>query len=181
MKSLSVLVLFAVTTIGCGTRVGYIDPQSAIQQTEEWRQVEASVTAYSASQQPAIDAAKDAVTKARTAKDPGDEIVAKENKYGDLVNALNAEVKRREDAGGSKILDGMRKLIEPMAAADGLGAVVPRAGAVWIDPKLDLTEKLAKKYDAQAAAASVGEVQQLRQEVADLKAAKQGSPPLAKK
>ena len=180
MRNLILVLLLA----GCGgTRVGYIDPDRAVQQTDEWRAVQGDAKAYADSRQPEIDAAKDAVQKARAAKAPAEEIVARETKYGEVAGQIDQEVKRRLNAGGQKIYQAEQRLFESFVASEHVDVIAPVAGAIYIDPKVDLTAKLAKRYDAQAGSATVQQVADLTAQVADLKAqqAKQGSPPLAKK
>lgn len=181
------IVLIAILAAGCGTRVGYVDPERAIQQTDEWRAAQSDAKAYADSRQPELDAAKDALQKARADKAPAEQIVAKETKYGELFNQVNAEVKRRTDAAAVRISAEMTKELETVATERGVAAIAYVSGAAWVDPKLDVTADLAKHCDARAKAASVGQVADLQakmkeqsEQLAALRAG-QGSPPLAKK
>jgi Skp family chaperone for outer membrane proteins len=75
-------ILILALAAGCGTKVGYVDPERAIQQTDEWKSVQAATKAYAESRQPELDWMKDAIQKARASKAPAEEIVSKETKYG---------------------------------------------------------------------------------------------------
>jgi Skp family chaperone for outer membrane proteins len=180
-------LIAALLFAGCGTRIGYVDPERSVQQTDEWRAVQADVKAYAESRQPELDALKDALVKARTAKASAEEIVAKETKYGEMYSQVQAEAKRRADAGAAKISAAEARMAEALALAEGFDVVAFSGGAAYINPKVDLTAKMAKRYDEQAGAASVAQVAELRAQVADMKTkeaaleAKQGSPALAKK
>jgi hypothetical protein len=74
----------------------------------------------------------------------------------------------------------MGKQVQRLAAEEGFDAIQPIDGAFYVNPVKDITDRVAKRYDQGAAAASVDEVQALRDKVAAMEA-KQGSPPLAKK
>jgi hypothetical protein len=142
--------------------------------------VQAEAKLYADSRQPALDAANAAVQKARADKAPADEVLAKATKAGQLAEEVNVEVQRRANASVIKIRNAEKRLAADLLAERNLDAIAYIGDAMYVKPNLDLTDQLAKLYDKQAGAASVGEVQELRAEISALKT-KQASPPLAKK
>jgi len=171
MKTLIIATLWLAS---CGTRVGYVDPQRAIKQTDEWRTVQAGATAYAESRQPDLDKAQAMLAKARGAKASAEVILADETEANALKQQIDAEVKARLDAGGGKIGAAMTQTLGQFAEAQGVSVVLPATGAYWVDPRLDLTTALAKHYDQ-------GKIQRLEAKVSELEAQHQASPPLAKK
>jgi hypothetical protein len=107
-------------------------------------------------------------------------VLAKATKAGQLAEEVNVEVQRRANASVIKIRNAEKRLAADLLAERNLDAIAYIGDAMYVKPNLDLTDQLAKLYDKQAGAASVGEVQELRAEISALKT-KQASPPLAKK
>jgi len=174
------LIVATLALSACGTRVGYVDPDRAIQQTDEWRTVQADAKAYADSRQPDVDRATAAVKKSRDEKATAEKVLADEAAAADVRQQVDAEVRRRLDVGAKKIGAAMSGSFDSFAVAQNVVAIAPLKAAFWIDPRLDLTAQLAKHYDQQIRAGVSTEVQELRAENAALRA-KQGSPPIAKK
>jgi Skp family chaperone for outer membrane proteins len=169
------LLTVIVIAAGC-TRTGYVDPQRAVKQTDEWRSAEREAKAYADSHQPDLDKAQDAIKKAREAKASAEVILSDETKASQLENEINGEVSKRLNAVAGKIWDRMGSSLGKVAADHHVSGVIPLRDALWIDHDSDLTDYLAKAYDRDQAGA---ELQALREQVAQQ--AKQGSAPIAKK
>ena len=174
------IILAVLTLCACAPRIGYVDPQRAIQQTDEWKTVQSDAKTYADSRQPEVDQAAAALKKLRETKAPAADILAAETRANEVQQQVNAEVRRRLDAGAQKIAAVLAASIEPFAAEQHLSAIIPTTGALWIDPSSDLTGALAKRYDKTRAPATTAEVQAMRDKIAAYEA-RVGSPPLAKK
>lgn len=168
-------------------RVGYVDPTAALNQTADGKSLAAALNAFSAEKRAQVAAARTDVQRAKDAKKGADEIAALQAKADDLQSAADKEFAKRRDDGAARISAGLNRLIPKIRAEHGFAAL--QQTPVDVDPALDVTSELARRYDLGEGAAApppmaseeaTRKIADLEKKVADMAARPpQPSPPVA--
>jgi HAMP domain-containing protein len=164
-------------------KVGYIDPTKALNDTGEGKANIASLNAYSSAKRSELALARAEVKKAQDAKKDEAEVATLKAKADEIERTGQAELERRQREGADKISKGLERILPKLRAAHGFDALMVKP--LDVDPALDLTAELTSRYNSgegdapPPAPPMTVEVEALRKEVAELKAAKTGSAPVA--
>jgi outer membrane protein len=144
-------------------KLGYVDLQRAIGETEEGRKARADIKKVFDQKQKELDEQQEALRKQMEDLDkkrtllPPDKIREKETEIQAGLQKVQGtylrhqqDIQAKEQEAMSKILDRMNRIIAKIAAAENFTLVLERnqAGLVFAKPHLDLTNELIRRYNA---------------------------------
>jgi outer membrane protein len=142
-------------------KIGYVDLQRAIPETEDGRKAKANLKKVFDQKQKELDEQQEDLKKAiedlekkRTLL-PADTVRQKE---GDLQNRMQKvqqtymrhqqDLQQRESEVMSKILERMQRIIARIATTENFTLIVEKSALVYAKPSLDLTNDLIRRYNA---------------------------------
>ncbi len=164
--ALAIIVAPATASAQEAVKVGFVDLQRAIPETEEGRKAKASLKKIFDQKQKEIDERQEAVRKAgedlqkkRTLL-PAETVRQKEVELGEQVQQIQQtylrhqqDLQQKEQEAMQKIVERMQRIIGKIASAENLTMVVEKSALVFAKPHLDLTNELIRRYNAGEGAA----------------------------
>jgi outer membrane protein len=186
MSRLSRLALFATLFAVCSLRatsalaedvkIGYVDLQRALNETEDGRKAKANLKKIFDQKQKELDEQQEEVKKGIEDLDkkrtllPPDKVREKEaelqarlQKVQQTYMRHQQDLSSKEQEATAKIFERMNRIIAKIAVAENFSMIFDRQGVVFAKPHLDLTNDLIRRYNAGEGAEGV--------------AAKPGAPP----
>jgi len=142
-------------------KVGYVDMQRAITETEEGKKTKANLKKIFDQKQKELDEQQEAVKKAIDDLDkkrtllPPDTVRTKEMEIQAQMQKVQAtllrhqqDLQQKEQDAMAKILDRMQRIITKMATAENFTMIVEKTALVYAKPHLDLTNELVRRFNA---------------------------------
>lgn len=148
-------VLLIATTTARAESAAYVDLDQAANECMDGKKLDADLKDLRA-------AYDKSVAQAKAAKKSGPELPT-----------LTAQEKAKRDEAAGRIYPRLGRILMKMVKARRLDVLRSKAGLVYVDPKLDLTAELVKRYDAgeeNDPSASAAEIKALRDRLATLEA-----------
>ena len=147
-------------------KVGYVDMQRALNETEDGRKAKDKLKKEFDQKQKELDEQQNQLKKdmedlekKRTLL-PADKVREKEAELrARLEKVQQTYVRHQQDLSGKeqketqKIFERMTKIIGEIAAAENFSMIVDKSALVFAKPHLDLTNELIRRYNAPAAGA----------------------------
>jgi outer membrane protein len=169
---MSRLFLFAVLLLSTGftraafaedLKLGYVDLQRALNETEDGRKAKASLKKVFDQKQKELDEqqedfrkAKEDLDKKRTllpadkARDKEQELAAKYQKVQESYMRHQKDLAEKEGEVTQKIFERMQRIILKIAAAENFSMVLDKtqAGIIFAKQHLDLTNDVIRRYNS---------------------------------
>ncbi|MGB5812546.1 MAG: OmpH family outer membrane protein [Polyangiales bacterium] len=164
--ALSVFVLAsAANTVDAQVKIGVVDLQRAINETEDGRQAKRRLTKLFEDRQKQLDGAQESLKTQKESLERQQDVLSEEAlkkkvaKYQEDLMALQTEyvdyqreLSNAEAELTKKILDKMQGILRRVGQTDGYTLIIEanEGGVVWVPSNLDLTDVLIQRYNAQA-------------------------------
>ena len=160
-----VLVSTASTVDAQQVKIGVVDLQRAINETEDGRQAKRRLTKLFEERQKKLDAAQNSLKAQKESIERQQDVLSegalkkKVEKYQEDLMALQTEyvdyqreLSTAEAELTKKILDRMQAILRRIGQTDGYTVIIEanEGGVVWVPTNLDLTDVLIQRYNAQA-------------------------------
>ncbi|HMF40402.1 MAG TPA: OmpH family outer membrane protein [Polyangia bacterium] len=156
----SVFLLSTSAAFAEDMKVGYVDMQRALNETEDGRKAKEKLKKDFDQKQKELDEQQAALKKdmedlekKRTLL-PADKVQAKEAEMrGRLEKLQQTYVRLQQDLSGKeqketqKIFERMTGIIQQIAAAENFSMIVDKSALVFAKPHLDLTNELIRRYN----------------------------------
>jgi len=163
------LAAFAIvgtaSTVDAQIKIGVVDLQRAINETEDGRQAKRRLTKLFEERQNKLDNAQKSLKTQKESIERQQEVLSEEalkkkvEKYQEDLMALQTEyvdyqreLSTKEAELTKKILDRMQGILRRIGQTDGYTLIIEanEGGVVWVPSNLDLTDVLIQRYNAQA-------------------------------
>jgi len=143
-------------------KIGVVDLQRCIQESQEGKKVAQELEAKKAALQKKIDQKQDELTKLKdelekkgmmlsldAQEDKRKEFDRKRREFQFLYEDLSEEMRQAEADARRKILSDLEKVVQDLGKKEGVSIIFERraSGIMYIDNALDLTDKAIKAYD----------------------------------
>src|SRR5215831_4718798 len=169
MSRLSRLAVFVVLMLGASTvlaeemKIGYVDMQRALNETEDGRKAKAQLKKVFDQKQKELDEQQEELKKAIEDLDkkrtllPADKVREKEAELQARMQKVQQtylrhqqDLQAKEQEATSKIFERMNKILGKIALAENFTMILDKTqgGIVFAKPSLDLTNDLIRRYNA---------------------------------
>jgi outer membrane protein len=157
----AVLVLCGSSALAEDMKLGYVDMQRALNETEDGRKAKADLKKVFDQRQKELDEQQatlkkdmEDLEKKRTLL-PADKVHEKEadiqarmQKVQQAYMRYQQDLSGKEQAATGKIFERMNRIIAKIAASENLTMIVDKSALVFAKPHLDLTNELIRRYNA---------------------------------
>jgi outer membrane protein len=161
-------ILVAVILMLCGSRafaeelkLGYVDMQRALNETEDGRKAKANLKKVFDQKQKELDEQQAALKKDIEDLDkkrtllPADKVREKEAELQSRMQKVQQtyvrhqqDLSTKEQEATGKIFERMTRIISKIAAAENFSMILDKSALVFAKPHLDLTSDLIRRYNA---------------------------------
>jgi outer membrane protein len=161
-------ILVAAVLLLCGTRalaedmkLGYVDMQRALNETEDGRKAKANLKKVFDQKQKELDEQQAALKKDIEDLDkkrtllPADKVREKEAELQSRMQKVQQtylrhqqDLSAKEQEATGKIFERMTRIISKMAASENFTMILDKSALVYAKPHLDLTNDLIRRYNA---------------------------------
>jgi outer membrane protein len=167
MPRLSRFAVFAVLLLGASTalaeevKVGFVDMQRALNETEDGRKAKAQLKKVFDQKQKELDEQQVELKKAIEDLDkkrtllPADKVHEKEAELQERMQKVQQtylrhqqDLSAKEQEATAKIFERMNRIISKIAIAENFSMIFDRAGVVFAKPHLDMTNELIRRYNS---------------------------------
>jgi len=167
MSRLSRLAVFVVLMLGASkvmaeeVKIGYVDMQRALNETEDGRKAKAQLKKVFDQKQKELDEQQEELKKAIEDLDkkrtllPADKVHEKETELQSRMQKVQQtylrhqqDLSAKEQEATAKIFERMNRIISKIAAAENFSMIFDRGGVVFAKPHLDLTNELIRRYNS---------------------------------
>ena len=142
-------------------KLGYVDLQRALNETEDGRKAKANLKKVFDQKQKELDEQQNALKKdiedfekKRTLLPP-DQVRDKEAEFQSRMQKVQQTyLRHQQDLSGkeqeatAKIYDRMKKIINKIATAENFSMIIDQSALVFAKPHLDLTTEVIRRYNA---------------------------------
>jgi len=155
----------AASTVEAQVKIGVVDLQRAINETEDGRQAKRRLTKLFEERQKKLDAAQESLKAQKESIERQQDVLSEDalkkkvEKYQEDLMALQTEyvdyqreLSTAEAELTKKILDKMQGILRRIGQTDGYTMIIEanEGGVVWVPSNLDLTDVLIQRYNSQA-------------------------------
>jgi outer membrane protein len=161
-------ILVAVALMLCGSRalaedmkLGYVDMQRALNETEDGRKAKANLKKVFDQKQKELDEQQAALKKDIEDLDkkrtllPADKVREKEAELQSRMQKVQQtylrhqqDLSTKEQEATGKIFERMTRIISKIAASENFAMILDKSALVFAKPHLDLTNELIRRYNA---------------------------------
>ncbi len=153
------------STVNAQVKIGVVDLQRAINETEDGRQAKRRLTKLFEERQKKLDTAQNSLKSQKESIERQQDVLSEDalkkkvEKYQEDLMALQTEyvdyqreLSTKEAELTKKILDRMQAILRRIGQTDGYTLIVEanEGGIVWVPSNLDLTDVLIQRYNSQA-------------------------------
>lgn len=157
----AVFLLWGSSALADDAKLGYVDMQRALNETEDGRKAKAALKKVFDQKQKELDEQqqqlkKDAedLEKKRTLL-PADKVREKEGELQSRAQKVQQtylrhqqDLSAKEQEATAKIFERMQKIIAKIAASENFSMILDKSALVFAKPHLDLTNELIRRYNA---------------------------------
>jgi outer membrane protein len=142
-------------------KLGFVDMQRALNETEDGKKAKASLKKVFDQKQKELDEQQAALKKDIEDLDkkrtllPADQVHAKEAELQSRMQKVQQTyLRHQQDLSGkeqeatAKIYERMNKILQKIAASENFSMIVDKSALVFAKPHLDLTNELIRRYNA---------------------------------
>src|SRR5215471_8284798 len=167
MSRVSRLAVFVVLMRGASkvvaeeVKIGYVDMQRALNETEDGRKAKAQLKKVFDQKQKELDEQQEELKKAIEDLDkkrtllPADKVHEKETELQSRMQKVQQtylrhqqDLSAKEQEATAKIFERMNRIIAKIAAAENFSMIFDRGGVVFAKPHLDMTNELIRRYNS---------------------------------
>jgi len=167
MQRVTRLVVMAALLLGASQalaedfKLGYVDMQRAMNETDDGKKAKAALKKVFDQKQKELDEQQNALKKDIEDFDkkrtllPPDQVRDKEAEFQARMQKIQQTyLRHQQDLSGkeqeatAKIFDRMKKIINKIAAAENFSMIVDQSALVFAKPHLDLTTEVIRRYNA---------------------------------
>jgi len=167
MSRVSRLAVFVVLMLGASkvvaeeVKIGYVDMQRALNETEDGRKAKAQLKKVFDQKQKELDEQQEELKKAIEDLDkkrtllPADKVHEKETELQGRMQKVQQtylrhqqDLSAKEQEATAKIFERMNRIIAKIAASENFSMIFDRGGVVFAKPHLDLTNELIRRYNS---------------------------------
>lgn len=171
----AVLVLCGSSALAEDMKLGFVDMQRALNETEDGRKAKANLKKEFDTKQKELDEQQNSIKKEIEDLDkkrtllPADKVREKEADIQSRMQKVQQtylrhqqDLSTKEQAATGKIFERMNRIIAKIAASENFTMIMDKSALVFAKPHLDLTNELIRRYnggegaDSSAATASPG-------------------------
>jgi outer membrane protein len=158
---MAALLLSASSALAEDFKLGYVDMQRALNETDDGKKAKASLKKVFDQKQKELDEQQAALKKDIEDLDkkrtllPPDQVREKEAELqGRMQKVQQTYLRHQQDLSGkeqeatAKIYERMNKIITKIATAENFSMIVDKSALVFAKPHLDLTTELIRRYNA---------------------------------
>ena len=157
----AVLVLASSSAFAEEMKLGFVDMQRALNETEDGRKAKADLKKMFDQKQKELDEQQTAIKKdiddlekKRTLL-PADKVREKEAELQSRMQKVQQTyLRHQQDLSGkeqeatAKIYERMNKILQKIAASENFSMIVDKSALVFAKPHLDLTNEVIRRYNA---------------------------------
>ena len=167
----TVMLTGAVTTVHAQVKIGVVDLQRAINETEDGRQAKRRLKKLFDERQKSLNTAQENLKAQKESLERQQDVLSEDalkkklEKYqSDLMELQNEyvqyqqELSTKEGELTQKILEKMQEILRRIGQTEGYTIILEanEGGVVWVPSNLDLTDVLIQQYNKQAKQAGEG-------------------------
>ncbi len=161
----TVVLVGAASTVDAQVKIGVVDLQRAINETEDGRQAKRRLKKVFDERQQSLNAAQESLKSQKESLERQQDVLSKDalkkkvDKYqADLMALQNEyvqyqqELSTKEGELTQKILQKMQEILRRIGQTEGYTMIIEanEGGVVWVPSNLDLTDVLIQRYNKQA-------------------------------
>lgn len=161
----TVVLAGSASTVGAQVKIGVVDLQRAINETEDGRQAKRRLKKLFDERQKSLNAAQESLKAQKESLERQQDVLSEDalkkkvEKYqSDLMELQNEYVQYQQELSAKeaeltqKILEKMQGILRRIGQTDGYTLIVEanEGGIVWVPSNLDLTDVLIQRYNKQA-------------------------------
>ncbi len=161
----TVVLAGAASTVDAQTKIGVVDLQRAINETEDGRQAKRRLKKVFDERQKSLNEKQESLKAQKESLERQQDVLSQDalkkkvEKYqADLMELQNEyvqyqqELSTKEGELTQKILEKMQTILRRIGQTDGYTMIIEanEGGVVWVPSNLDLTDVLIQKYNQQA-------------------------------
>lgn len=171
LSSVTIFALIAVVLAGSATvakaevKIGVVDLQRAINETEDGRQAKRRLKKLFDERQQSLDAKQQSLKAQKESLERQQDVLSEdalrkkvEQYQADLMDLQNEYMQYQQELQGKeaeltqKILEKMQAILRRIGQTDGYTLIMEanEGGVVWVPSNLDLTDVLIQRYNKQA-------------------------------
>ena len=158
---LAFLALSASKARAEDVKIGFVDMQRALNETEDGRKAKAQLKKVFDQKQKELDEQQEELKKAIDDLDkkrtllPADKVREKEAELQGRMQKVQQtylrhqqDLSAKEQEATAKIFERMNRIIAKIATAENFSMIFDRTGVVFAKPHLDMTNELIRRYNA---------------------------------
>jgi len=161
----AVVLTGSATTVDAQVKIGVVDLQRAINETEDGRQAKRRLKKVFDERQQSLNKKQEALKAQKESLERQQDVLSQDalkkkvEKYqADLMELQNEYVQYQEELSTKegeltqKILEKMQAILRRIGQTDGYTMIIEanEGGVVWVPSNLDLTDVLIQRYNKQA-------------------------------
>ena len=161
----TVILAGSASTVDAQVKIGVVDLQRAINETEDGRQAKRRLKKVFDERQQSLNAAQESLKSQKESLERQQDVLSKDafqkkvEKYqADLMELQNEYVQYQQELSTKeaeltqKILEKMQAILRRIGQTDGytMSIEANEGGVVWVPANLDLTDVLIQRYNKQA-------------------------------
>jgi outer membrane protein len=167
--ALAILLLGPSTAFAEDMKLGFVDLQRALNETDDGRKAKAALKKVFDQKQKELDEQQNALKKDIEDLDkkrtllPPDQVREKEAELQSRMQKVQQtylrhqqDLSSKEQEATAKIYERMNKIIAKIAASESFTMIVDKSALVFAKPHLDLTNELIRRYNAGEGADAAG-------------------------
>jgi outer membrane protein len=155
---------------GDAARIGYVDLQRAVNETEDGKKASAEIKADTDAKVKVLEQHDEAIKKAEAAKEKPEALQARRLKAAQLRQQYVEQIGQRERESTAKIAERLIRVLNSIGTARKLSIVQAPAMLYRGPGVVDITDEAIKRYNAGEGRETAEELARARAEVAALKA-----------
>src|SRR5262245_9560228 len=158
---IAALMLSASSALAEEVKIGYVDMQRALNETEDGRKAKAALKKVFDQKQKELDEQQEELKKAAEDLEkkrtllPADKVREKEAELQARMQKVQQtylrhqqELSQKEQEATAKIFDGMTRTIGRIAQQENFSMIFDKTGIVYAKPHLDMTNELIRRYNS---------------------------------
>lgn len=167
--AMAILLLGSATAFAEDTKLGFVDMQRALNETDDGKKAKAALKKVFDQKQKELDEQQAALKKDVEDLDkkrtllPPEQVREKEAELQTRMQKVQQtylrhqqDLSAKEQEATAKIYERMNKIISKIATAESFSMIVDKSALVFAKPHLDLTNELIRRYNAGEGADSSG-------------------------
>jgi len=159
--AIAILLLGSATAFAEDTKLGFVDMQRAVSETDDGRKAKAALKKVFDQKQKELDEQQAALKKdvedldkkrtllpAEQVREKEAELQSRMQKVQQTYLRHQQDLSSKEQEATAKIYERMNKIIAKIATSENFSMIVDKSALVFAKPHLDLTNELIRRYNS---------------------------------